>query len=116
MRPYEQIIVKLKEQGIDYKEFDHEPVYTSEDAAKIRGLSLDEGAKSLLLKAKENFVLVVLAGSKKLDSKKLKKLLGVKDLRFASPAEVQEQMNCMIGSCYPFGSLNGLNTYIDQSL
>jgi len=83
MRPYDKITELLRAHHINYQELDHEPVYTSQEAARIRGLSLDEGAKSLLLKTKHKFVLVVLAGSKKLDSKKLKNILSVKDLRFA---------------------------------
>ncbi len=116
MNPYESIIGVLKANSIDYLEIDHDPVYTSVEAAKVRGLSLDEGAKSLLLKAKDKFILVVLSGSKKLDSKKLKKVLGVKDIRFASPAEVKDKMGCVVGACYPFGSVVQLETYLDNSL
>lgn len=116
MNPYQQIVKLLKTNNISFEELDHEPVYTSEDAAKVRGLSLDGGAKSLLLKTKDRFVLVVLSGSKKLDSKKLKKTLGIKEMRFASPAEVKDMMGCIIGACYPFGSVAQLETYVDQSL
>ena len=116
MKPYDKIIELLQFNGIFYQEFRHDPVYSTEDAAKIRGLSLDEGAKSLLIKAKNEFVLVVLSGSKKLDSKKLKKSLGVRELRFATPAEVNQQMGCLVGACYPFGSLCQLQTYVDKSL
>ena len=115
MNPYEDIINLLKNKNVQYEEFDHDPVYTSEEAGKIDGLSLEEGAKSLLLKAKDIFVLVVLSGDKKLDSKKLKKTLGIKDLRFATPAEVKDKMGCIIGACYPFGSVVGLKTYLDGS-
>ncbi len=116
MHPYEEIVKALKAKSIHYVELDHDPVYTSEEAANIRGLSLDEGAKSLLLKTKDKFVLVVLSGSKKLDSKKLKKYLGVKDIRFASPAEVNDKLGCIVGACYPFGSIVGVETYVDKSL
>ena len=55
-------------------------------------------------------------GSKKLESKKLKLILGTKKLRFAAPEEVKEIMHCEIGACYPFGSIIGLDTYMDNSL
>lgn len=116
MKPYEDIVGVLKANSISYKELDHEPVYTSEQAATIRGFSLDSGAKSLLLKADNKFVLTVLSGSKRLDSKKLKKTLGVKNLRFATPEEVKENMGCEVGACYPFGSIIQLDTYLDDSL
>ena len=36
--------------------------------------------------------------------------------RFATPEEVQEQMGCEIGSCYPLGVVAGLRTLVDKSL
>ena len=114
--PYLAIQNFLKQSHIEYESIEHEPVYTSEQAAKIRGISLKQGAKSLLLKAKNEFILAVLPGDKRLDSKKLKTLLGVKDLRFASPEEVKEIMGCEIGACYPFGNLIGIKMVIDNSL
>jgi Ala-tRNA(Pro) deacylase len=116
MIPYEAIIGLLKAKSIKFEELNHEPVYTSEQAARVRGLSLDSGAKSLLLKSKDHFVLVVVSGGKKIDSKKLKIALGTKKLRFATPAEVKDEMKCEVGACYPFGSIVKLDTYLDSSL
>jgi Ala-tRNA(Pro) deacylase len=116
MNPYESILSMLRANGIDFEEIEHEAVYTSEQAAAIRGLSLDGGAKSLLLKTNDDFVLIVLSGSKKLDSKKVKLALSTKKLRFATPEEVKQHMGCEIGACYPFGSIAKLKTYVDQSL
>ncbi|MGD0284723.1 MAG: YbaK/EbsC family protein [Candidatus Saccharimonadales bacterium] len=116
MNPYESIINTLKTYSVNYSELEHEPVYTSEQAAKVRGLSIDTGAKSLLLKANDNYYLVVLSGSKKIDSKKFKMAIGIKKFRFATPDEVKEKMLCNIGACYPFGSIVKLDTYIDKSL
>lgn len=114
--PYEKITQLLQEQGIAFEKIEHEPVYTSEQAAAVRGISLDAGAKSLLFKTKQGFVLAVLPGSKRVDSKKLKKILHAKDIRFATPEEVKEHMGCEIGSCYPLGVIAGLRTLVDESL
>lgn len=116
MNPYEKIINLLRENNIPYKETKHEPVYTSEQAAKVRGDSMSQGAKSLLLKSENDFILAVLPGDRKLDSKKLKNLLKIKDFRFALPQEVENKMGCEIGACYPFGNLIGLPTYVDTFL
>jgi prolyl-tRNA editing enzyme YbaK/EbsC (Cys-tRNA(Pro) deacylase) len=114
--PYDRIVGLLETNDITYEELSHEPVYTSEQAASVRGLSMDAGAKSLLLKAEDSFALVVLSGSRKLSSKKFKKRLGIRNLRFATPEEVRERMDCEVGSCYPFGSIVDLDTYLDASL
>jgi len=114
--PYGAITRLLDEAHVAYETIEHEPVYTSEQAAAVRGLSMQQGAKSLLFKTKIGFVLVVVPGDKRVDSKKLKLALGVKDVRFASPEEVKEQMGCEVGSCYPFGNLAGLRTLVDKTL
>ncbi len=116
MNPYEAIIDVLKANSIDFEELEHEPVFTSEQAAKVRGLSLESGAKSLLLKADYSFYLVVLPGSKKIDSRKFKDVFGIKKFRFATPEEVKNIMHCEIGACYPLGSIANLDTYLDNSL
>lgn len=116
MNPYDTLTDALKANNVKYEELDHDPVYTADEAAKVKGLSLEAGAKSLLLKTKDRYILVVLAGSRKLDSKKLKMTVGIKEIRFATPAEVKDKMGCIIGACYPFGSIVGLETFIDKSL
>ncbi len=116
MPPYEKIIQFLKEKGIKYEESAHEPVYTSEQAAKVRGMSAREGAKSLLIKAAGSFVLIILPGDMRMDSKKIKNLLGVKEVRFALPEEVKQVMGCEIGACYPFGNLIGVRAIADKTL
>lgn len=115
--PYEAIIRLLDETHTTYEKFEHEPVFTSEEAAAVRGVNMSQAAKSLLFKTKAgDFVLVVLPGDKRVDSRKLKELLHTKVIRFATPEEVEEQMGCKIGSCYPLGVIVGLRTLVDKSL
>lgn len=114
--PYQKILELLDTRGVEYKIAEHEPVFTSEQAARIRNESINTGAKSLLLKADNNFVLVVLPGGKRLSSKKLKDFLGLKNLRFATPEEVKEIMGCEIGACYPLGEIIGIKTIVDNAL
>jgi len=116
MIPYEEIIKLLEKNKIKYKALEHEPVYTCEQAAKIRGVSPDSGVKALLIKSKEKFVLILLQGNKKLDSKKLRRATDIKDFRFATPEEVVDIMHCEIGACYPFGNIINLETFADIGL
>src|SRR4051812_49337928 len=111
--PYQEITSLLKNSSISFEEIHHEPVRTSEEAAAVRGLSMSEGAKSLLLKCDGNLTLAIIPSNRKLDSKKVKKLLKVKDIRFATPEEVKEQMGCEVGACYPFGQIAGVKTIVD---
>ena len=115
MDPYQKITYILSGNNVQYKEYNHKPIFTLEESSKINGLNINSGAKSLLLRSKNDYYLIVLPGSKRLDSKKLKQKIGTKDLRFASPAEVYEVLGCIVGACYPFGSFANLRTIIDTA-
>jgi Ala-tRNA(Pro) deacylase len=113
---FERINAWLQEQGIPFTVLRHEPVYTSEQAAAVRGTPLSSGAKALVVKAGERFVLLVLPADRKLDSRRARDGLGAKALRFASREEVEKLTGLQPGSIPPFGSLFGLPTYCDPAL
>lgn len=113
---FNKILSLLTTKKILYKVTEHTPVFTSEEAAKIRGVAAEFGAKALVLKAETLTVLCVVPGDKKLDSKKVKSLLGSKSLRFATEGEVEVLCTGVkIGSVPPFGSIFGLKTIFDRS-
>jgi Cys-tRNA(Pro) deacylase len=113
-----KIIKKLLDQnGITSQVSEHEPVYTSEQAAKVRGVELKTGVKALVLKAEEgNFVMGLVAADRRIDLKKLAKIVKTKKLRLASSQEVLKITGCEVGSVHPFGNLHGLPTYLDSSV
>lgn len=113
--PSLKIIELLDQNKINYEITEHVPVFTSEEAARVRGVDDDSGAKSMLLKHKDGYILIVLPGGRKLDSKKLRRL-GIKESTFATADEVMAQMGCKIGACYPFGNIANLKTIVDHKL
>lgn len=113
---FERIEIKLKEADVPYGVLRHEAVFTSEQAAAVRGTPLSSGAKALIVRAGERFLLLVLPADRKLDSRKARETLGVKSLRFATVDEVLELTGLKPGSIPPFGSLFGLPTYCDPAL
>lgn len=114
--PYKEIVNLLRINNARYGETNHQPVYTSQQAAKVIGVLENQIAKSLLLKCGNDFILAVLPGDRKLDNEKLKKLLKIRKFRFATPEEVKSKMGCEIGACFLFGNLIGLSTVVDKSL
>ena len=106
----------LEQAGIAFTVLRHAPVFTSEEAAAIRGAPLSSGAKALVVKAGESFVLLVLPADRKLDSRKARTSFGVKALRFATREEVEQLTGLQPGSIPPFGSLFGLPTSCDPAL
>lgn len=116
-------IIKLLEQsGAWFETFEHEPVRTSEEAAKIRiGYSIKQGAKALIVRVKaaneKYFVMLVVPGDMKFSNDKVKKILSAKDIRFATAEEVTELTEGIeFGGVPPFGNLFGLKVIVDQSL
>src|SRR5437764_321325 len=112
----ERIEAWLQRDGVPFTVLRHEPVYTSEEAAAVRGTSLASGAKALVVKAGDAFVLLVLPADRKLDSRKARAGLGVKALRFATREEVEQLTGLQPGSIPPFGSLFNLPTRCDPAL
>src|SRR5258707_308137 len=113
---FEKVEEKLRASGVAFTVLRHEPVFTSEQAAAVRGTSLASGAKALVVKAGTQFVLLVLPADRKLDSRKAREALKVKALRFASKEEVQSLTGLQPGAHPPFGSLFELATYCDPAL
>ncbi|CAG9319023.1 unnamed protein product [Blepharisma stoltei] len=111
---FNSLIQKLAGKNIIVTE--HEPVRTSEEAAAIRGTSLESGAKAMLLCTSGIMVLAVMSASRKLDWKLMKKIVGVREIRFATEEEVNSRTRCIPGAVPPFGSLWGIQTYMDNSL
>ena len=67
---FERLQAFLQDRGILFTVSHHAPVYTSEEAAAIRGVPLASGAKALVVKAGNEFRLLVIPADRKLDSKK----------------------------------------------
>ena len=111
-----RILQLFRDNNVSYQLYEHPPVYTSEEAAKVRGVELKTGCKSMVLKKKDGgFILVNVAADRKIDFKVLERQLGTK-LSFASKEEVLKATNCESGSVPPFGKLFGLPTFIDPSV
>lgn len=116
------IVNLLQEKSMWFEAFQHQEVKTSEEAAHVReGYSLSQGAKALIVRikkeGKETFVQLVIPGSARIDSKKVKEFLKTKDLRFATPEEITSLTNgVQIGGIPPFGNLFNLSVYVDPSV
>src|SRR5579875_336520 len=56
----DRLVAFLEENGADFTVMTHEAVSTSEDAARVRGTPLEQGAKALVFRADGRPVLLVL--------------------------------------------------------
>ncbi len=113
---FDRLSELLRQNDARFNVMRHEPVFTSEEAAQVRGTSLASGAKALICKVDDGFVMFVLPADRKLDSKAARKQLKARSMRFASHDEVLDMTGLKPGSIPPFGSLFDLKTYCDERL
>jgi prolyl-tRNA editing enzyme YbaK/EbsC (Cys-tRNA(Pro) deacylase) len=107
----------LKENKIEFREINHQPTFTSEQSANVRGEDLSVGGKALVMKIDDEFKLFVLSASRKIDSKKIKQHFNVKKTRFASEDELKELTGLVPGAVPPFGRpIIDLDLYADNSI
>jgi Ala-tRNA(Pro) deacylase len=107
----------LNDAGIEYRELHHEPTFTSEQSAAVRGESIRIGGKALLIKTDDEFRVFVLSAAFKLDSAAIRKFLGARKTRFATPEELKELTGLVPGSVPPFGPpITPFELFVDESV
>ena len=122
MKTLDNVLSALKNKNVEFSKTEHEPVRTSEEAAKLRGVELKSGVKAMLLKKAEGgFVMVLIEADKRIDLKKIAELEKTKKLSFANMQEVVEETGAEPGGVPPFGYTkngepNKIKTYMDKNI
>jgi len=108
----------LDECHIPYKiKYHTKPVFTSEDAARERGVKLTQIVKTMLLADGEQVIVAVLPAHKRLDVKKLKRVSGHKNLQFMDKESIEQKTGFILGAIAPVGRvLEGMLIYVDPSV
>ena len=104
----------ISDNGLSAKIIDNEvPVGTVEESTKVLKCEASDIVKSIVIVTnKGEYFLVILQGDRKIKTKKVKKLLEVKDLKLAPPKEVKDITGYDVGDVPPI-SVN-LPTIIDE--
>ncbi|MGH1341303.1 MAG: YbaK/EbsC family protein [Nannocystales bacterium] len=117
MPVHDAILAHLDACGAPYRSLQHEPTRTSQDSARVRGEPMEIGGKSLVLKAADRFVVLVISAARRAHSKSLRTALGVRRLRFATTDELLELTGCVPGCVPPFGRpIIALPLWVDASI
>lgn len=97
----------LAELGIDTETHTHAPVYTVEEAKRLRGDIPGAHCKNLLLRDHKKVLwLVVAREDTAVDLKSLRERIGSGRLSFASPERLAEALGLEPGAVTPFGLIN----------
>ncbi|MSR86450.1 hypothetical protein EXS74_03590 [Candidatus Woesearchaeota archaeon] len=119
MEEVERIRAVFLSLGITPTYLEHEPVLTSEDAARTRGFELKQGIKAIVLTNGNNEWLIVdVPADRKVNIKLVaeKKSWSKGKTRMATPEEVLEKTNCQIGAVPPFGHKESIPLYVDEAI
>ena len=111
----ESVEAFLKQNNKDIKILTFEDTSTVAKAAEALGVTPGEIAKSLLFKVKEDFVMILMAGDKRLDNRKFKDLFNAK-AKMPEAKEVVVATGHPVGGVCPFGLKQSLPIYLDYSL
>ncbi|MDG6094493.1 YbaK/EbsC family protein [Acetobacter sp. AN02] len=88
---------------------------TVEEAAAVHGVKPDQIAKTIAARLGDEVVLIVAAGTARLDNRKCKELFGVRP-RMLAREEVEEITGHPVGGVCPFGVKGDVPVYCDVSL
>jgi len=110
VRAYSQT---LTEMGIENEIAEHPDFKTPPEVQDYLGLTLADGLSTMIMKAGDKFVSIVRRCDTRIDSKKLKKLVGNK-VRVANPEEFAEITGVPLGAATVLNP--GLTTYLDEKL
>ena len=105
---FEALKALLDGKNVTYSVFTHENVFTSEEAASVRGVPLSSGVKSMVVKS-DGFCMVLVPGDRKINFAEI-------NGKLASPEEVLRITGCEVGSVHPFGLLFGLRVFMDRRI
>jgi len=106
----EELYLKLSNLKINFKIFNHPPLFTVDDSLKFRGNIQGGHAKNLFLKNKKNnFYLFSCSENTLIDLKSISKSLNLGNISFAKDEYLFEKLGLTRGSVSPFGLLNNID-------
>ncbi|MDD4358446.1 MAG: YbaK/EbsC family protein [Candidatus Pacebacteria bacterium] len=113
---FDKIVDFLNIENVNYRVIEHEVVRSSQEESEKTGTNLSQGAKTLIMFGDGHPLMVVLSSIDKIEFKKLKKALHIKDLVMATPDQIKEVVGVEVGAVPPFGNLLNLPLYVDNHL
>lgn len=117
--PVEAVSSFLSDSGFDGRIFHtEETIFTVSDASSAVGAPEEEILKSILLRVNrgEYFALALMSGVNRVDTKKIKRMLGASHVSFANPEECSEWSGFKPGGVPPVGYPEQPRSFLDEDL
>jgi Ala-tRNA(Pro) deacylase len=118
---YSQLISFLDQHGEQYRLVDHAPEGRTEIVSPMRGNSLSQAAKCIILMVKigkkvKKYILAVVPGDTRVDLNAVKALLAGTYISFASPEIAEKLAGSAAGTILPFTFSPELELIVDPAL
>lgn len=112
---------KLKEylnrEGVRYESMTHAVAYTAPEVAASAHIKGRDFAKTVMVKADDALVMIVVPANRKLALDELGEILEADEVRLAHEDEFRHMFpDCETGAMPPFGNLYDVPVYVAQSL
>jgi len=115
--PVQRLKAFLDKNDIRYVLISHSRAFTAAATAAITHIPGKEIAKTVMVNADGQLAMAVVPGSRHLDLKALEEELGAREVRLVTEEEFQNVFpDCELGAMPPFGTLYGVNLYVDCKL
>lgn len=111
-----KVLNYLGKQKIPFQVLDHKKVFTAYDLGQTLKEDLHRIAKTLLIKADKNYVIVILPAAFRVNLDKLKKALSAKKVSIPKEDVIIKVLKVKVGGITPFGALHQVETIADKSL
>lgn len=111
------LLARLDELGVSHKTIEHPPVFTVEEAARLRGATPGAHSKNLFVRdKKERHWLVSCLADRQVDLKWLAGQLGTKRLTFCSKRRLAGHLGIRPGAVSPFAVINDAQGVVSVAL
>ncbi|MFN8007807.1 MAG: YbaK/EbsC family protein [Terriglobia bacterium] len=117
MKLASRLLDYLDQNKVWYVRMSHPRAYTAQEIAAVQHIPGSEMAKTIILKADEDFVMMVVPATKRIAIETLKEKLPYREITFATEYEFAWLFpDSEVGAMPPFGNLYDLTVYVDKSL
>lgn len=121
MEMYERLIALLDGAGARYREIAHEPEGRTEIVSQLRGNTLAQAAKCIVVMVKQGkkvtkYVLAVVPGDARVSLPAIKALLAGTYVSFATPEIAERLAGSVVGTVLPFSFTDELALIADPAL
>ncbi len=107
----------LTKQGVPFTAHEHPAAYTAQEVAAEEHISGNTLAKTVVVKADNDYAICVLPASFKLDMEKVAKAVKARKVRLADETEMAGLFpDVEVGAEPPFGNLYHIPTVVDKHL